>query len=424
MSHFAVIAPPLYSHFSALEALAQALLALGHRITFFQQPEARALLSDPRIGFVAVGEGLALTDRLARTSRLLAHPSGFGIIRLIDALAKNTDMLCRELPAALEKAGVDGVIADQMEPAGGLVSEALGLSFVSIACALPVNRDVSVPLAVMPFDYGTDDKSRRLYAASTGVYDWLMRRHSQVISRRAAAFGLSCRRGLHDCLSPLAQISQTIPDFDFPRQLPACFHAVGPLRSATVGESPLFQTADEKPLIFASLGTLQGHRYGLFRAISQACRQAGARLLIAHCGGLNARQTASLEAQGARTVDFTDQHAALRQAQAVITHGGLNTVMDAIATATPILAIPLAFDQPGVAARVVYSGIGRRASRFAHSRALARHLEALLSNGDYIRRQSVLQRQLARAGGAMRAAHIVDQALRTRRPVIAEVCDE
>lgn len=56
MSHYAVIAPPLYSHVRALEALAQALIARGHRVTFMQQAEARTLLGDARIGFYPLGE--------------------------------------------------------------------------------------------------------------------------------------------------------------------------------------------------------------------------------------------------------------------------------------------------------------------------------------------------------------------------------
>lgn len=411
MSHFAVIAPPLFSHFRALESLAQALLARGHRVTFFQRPEARSLLTDPRIGFVAVGGP-------APDAGLFSHVSGVGLLRLIDALAANTDMLCRLLPAALEQAGVDGVIADQMEAAGGLVAEALDLGFVSVACALPVNREAGIPLPVMPFGYATDDKSRKLYASSTEVYDWLMRRPRRVIARHAAAFGLSPRDGLHQCLSPLAQIGQTITGFDFPRTLPACFHAVGPLRGGMT--QSVAASGSGKPLIFASLGTLQGHRYSLFRTIVRASRRAGARLLIAHCGGLSARQVAKLRLPDVEIVDFTCQLAALRQASVAITHGGLNTVMDAIAAGTPVLTIPLGFDQPGVAARVVYRGIGRRASRFATPGALASHLDALLTHDRYRGCQQELQRQLARAGGAARAAEIVVRALNTRRPVIAE----
>lgn len=416
MSHFAVIAPPLYSHVRALEALAQQLMARGHRITFIQQAEARTLLSDARIGFLAVGEQSHPTGSLARTLRLTARPSGLGIFRLIDDLANTTDMLCRELPAALQKSGVDGLIVDQMEAAGGLVAEALGLPFVSVACALPVNRDEQIPLPVMPFSYGTSARSQKLYASSTRVYDWLMRRQGEVIARHARAFGLGERRALHECLSPLAQISQTLPAFDFPRHLPACFHAVGPLRNAAASQS---SEKGDRPLVFASLGTLQGHRYRLFLNIARACRRLDVRLLIAHCGGLNAAQAAKLASYGAEVTDFADQSAVLCQAQAVITHGGLNTVMDAIASATPILAIPLAFDQPGVAARVVYSGIGRRASRFAGSGTLAQHLKALLSDNGYRQRLIAMQPQLRQAGGVALAAQIVEQALSAKRPVLA-----
>ncbi|AUX92180.1 glycosyltransferase [Mixta gaviniae] len=418
MSHYAVIAPPLYSHVRALEALAQQLIARGHRVTFMQQAEARTLLSDARIGFCPLGARSHPPGSLARTLRLTAHPSGMGIFRLIDDMAKTSDMLCRELPAALAQAGIDGLIVDQMEAAGGLAAQALGLPFVSVACALPVNREPHLPLPVMPFNYAEDARSQKLYVSSTRVYDWLMRRHGEVIARHARAFGLGERRALHDCLSPLAQISQTLPAFDFPRrQLPSHFHAVGPLRHrrAAPDEAP----PCAQPLVFASLGTLQGHRYTLFRAIARACRQLKVRLLIAHCGGLSEAQAARLRRYGAEVTDFADQPAVLRQAQAVITHGGLNTVMDAIESATPILTIPLAFDQPGVAARVVYSGIGRRASRFATAGMLAQHLQALLSNDAYRQRLTRMQAQLERAGGAARAADVVEQALRERHPVLA-----
>lgn len=418
MSHYAVIAPPLYSHVRALEALAQQLIARGHRVTFMQQAEARTLLSDARIGFCPLGARSHPPGSLARTLRLTAHPSGMGIFRLIDDMAKTSDMLCRELPAALAQAGIDGLIVDQMEAAGGLAAQALGLPFVSVACALPVNREPHLPLPVMPFNYAEDARSQKLYVSSARVYDWLMRRHGEVIARHARAFGLGERRALHDCLSPLAQISQTLPAFDFPRrQLPSHFHAVGPLRHrrAAPDEAP----PCAQPLVFASLGTLQGHRYTLFRAIARACRQLKVRLLIAHCGGLSEAQAARLRRYGAEVTDFADQPAVLRQAQAVITHGGLNTVMDAIESATPILTIPLAFDQPGVAARVVYSGIGRRASRFATAGMLAQHLQALLSNDAYRQRLTRMQAQLERAGGAARAADVVEQALRERHPVLA-----
>ena len=417
MGHFAVVTPPFYSHVRALEALSQQLIARGHQITFVQQVDACTLLHDKRIAFYAVGEDSHPPGSLTRTLARAARPSGAGILPMIADLARTTAMLCRTLPAALETLAVDGVIVDQMEPSGALVAEMLGIPFVSVACALPINRDDTIPLPVMPFRYATDPRSQKIYRTSTQIYDLLMRRQGRVIARYASAFGLGERHGSHDCLSALAQISQTIDGFDFPRRLPACFHAVGPLRPPQIAPSA---ANARRPLIFASLGTLQGQRYRLFQTIARACKQVDVPLLIAHCGGLNPGQVTGLTDDGVSVTDFADQPAVLRQAQVVITHGGLNTVMDAIASATPVLAIPLAFDQPGVAARVEYSGIGRRASRHASHRVLAEHLDELLTNPGWGQRLTALQPVLRHAGGAVRAALIVEQALVTRRPVRAE----
>ncbi|WP_205956076.1 glycosyltransferase [Pantoea stewartii] len=422
MSHFAVIAPPFFSHVRALQNLAQELVARGHRVTFFQQHDCKALVTGSDIGFQTVGLQTHPPGSLSHLLHLAAHPLGPSMLRLINEMARTSDMLCRELPAAFHALQIEGVIVDQMEPAGAVVAEASGLPFVSVACALPLNREPGLPLAVMPFEYGTSDAARERYTTSEKIYDWLMRRHDRVIAHHACRMGLAPREKLHHCFSPLAQISQLIPELDFPRKaLPDCFHAIGPLRQpqGTPGSSTSYFPSPDKPRIFASLGTLQGHRYGLFRTIAKACEEVDAQLLLAHCGGLSATQAGELARGGdIQVVDFADQSAALSQAQLAITHGGMNTVLDAIASRTPLLALPLAFDQPGVASRIVYHGIGKRASRFTTSHALARQIGSLLTNTDYPQRMTKIQAALRLAGGTPAAADIVEQAMRTCQPVL------
>ncbi|HAI04729.1 MAG TPA: zeaxanthin glucosyltransferase, partial [Pantoea sp.] len=208
MSHFAVIAPPFFSHVRALQHLSQALIARGHRVTFIQQIDVKALLSDSDIGFFPLGLASHPAGSLAHTLQLAAHPLGPSMLKLINEMARTSDMLCRELPVVLNTLAVDGVIVDQMEPAGALAAEALDLPYVSVACALPLNREADFPLAVMPFDYGTSDAALERYRTSEKIYDWLMRRHDRVIARNAHALGLAPREKLHHCFSPLAQISQ------------------------------------------------------------------------------------------------------------------------------------------------------------------------------------------------------------------------
>ncbi|MDB5790856.1 MAG: zeaxanthin glucosyltransferase [Massilia sp.] len=428
MAHFGVVAPAFYSHFSALSALALALVARGHRVTFLQQADAaayvRAHLLNSRLGFHALGSTSHPPGSLAASLERAANPaSPLGLRRVITDMARTTTMLCRELPAALEALEIDALIGDQMEAAGGLVAESLGLPFVSVACALPVNREPGIPLPVMPFDWSDSERALRIVEGSTRVYDWMMTPHRSAIAFEARRLKVPARGALHECLSPLAQISQTVAAFEFPRKhLPAHFHHVGPLRvphavaPARIDAMPDIDPG--RPFVFASLGTLQGQRFGLFRRIAQACRARDVQLLVAHCGGLDERQAQALRHAGATWVCvFAAQEAVLARADAVVSHAGLNTVMDAIAAHTPILALPIAFDQPGVAARVCHAGVGLRASpRFASAATLGRQLGRLFEEPGFARRSAQLAHSVRGAGGAQRAADIVEEALRLKAP--------
>jgi len=423
MAHFGVVAPAFYSHFSALAALGLELVKRGHRVTFLQRPDASIYLKDPRIGFHALGAGTYPPGSLAASLRRAANPGGpLGMRQVILDMARGTEMLCRELPAALQTLRIDALIADQMEAAGGLVAEAMGLPFVSVACAMPVNREPGIPLAVMPFAYENSERAYQMVEGSTRVYDWMMRPHGAVIAAQARRLGLSKRSGLHECLSPLAQVSQTIASFDFPRRaLPPHFHHVGPLRApgdaGAAAPAPMPDVDPGRPFVFASLGTLQGHRFGIFKRIARACRRLDAQLLVAHCGGLDTDQEDALTRAGATWVcAFAPQREALARADAVVSHAGINTVMDAVEARTPILALPVTFDQPGTATRILHAGIGLRASaRLAGAGTLEHQLRRLFREEQFCERLEVLAQDLARAGGTPRAADIVEAAVRLRR---------
>jgi len=418
MSHFAVVSPAFYSHFQAFQVLALELIERGHRVTFFHQADARRWLSDPRIGFYTLGAISHPPGSLAKPLRRAAAPHGpLGLLRVIRDLSATTAMFCAELPAALAHEAVDAMLCDQMEAGGGLVAEALGLPFISVACALPVNREPGLPLPVMPFAYGTDARSVHLYQTSTRVYDWLMKPLRKVLHEASGRLGVAQRGSFHEYLSPFAQISQTVDGFDLPREhRPAHFHTVGPLRAPRVTTQWEWSIDPDRPFIFASLGTLQGSRMGMFKQIAMACQRLEAQLFIAHCGGLDSAQEQTLKQMGATWVTaFAPQQEVLQRADAVITHGGLNTVLDAIAAQTPMLVMPIAFDQPGVAARVSYRQLGVQLNRRARAAKIHAQLQQLLAQP----REPLqhLAAELREAGGVSRAADIVEEVVCTHQPV-------
>ena len=423
MTHFAVLAPPFLSHIRAMEAISAELLRRGHRVTFVQQADVGQGLRHPGLGFAQVGVASHPPGSLRAVIERAARPGGpWGIRRVIADMASATDMFCRDAPAVLRAIGAECVIADQMEPAGGLVAEHLRLPFVSVACALPVNREARVPLPVMPWRYRPTPWGEQLNLHSSGVYDRAMQAHADVISRHANAFGLSPRQRLDQCLSPLLQLSQTTPGFDFPRtSLPSHFHGVGPLRLTMTDEPPLgILIATGRPFVFASLGTLQGDRFGLFRRIAEACRALDVQLLIGHCGRLDAAQERGLLDAGASWVtDFAPQRRVLARADVVITHAGLNTALDALEAGVPCLALPIAFDQPGVAARLVHAGAGLKLDpRLASRQRMVRALRRLLREPGFTQRARVLGDEVRNAGGAPHAARLIEQALRIE-PAVA-----
>jgi len=418
--HFTIIAPPFASHVRAFQALAGGLLDKGHRVSWIHQADVAALLTDPRIEFHALGAATHPPGALARIVARAASPGGpLGLRRVIADVAAASDMLCRQGPALLRTLGTEAVIADQMEAAGGLLAQGLGLPCISVACALPVNREPRVPLPVMPWAWAHDARGEQLNAGSARVYDWLMQPHARVIAAHARAFGLGLHATLADCLSPLLQLSQTTASFDFARrELPACFHHVGPLRPPPQDEPALDLPIDAgRPFVFASLGTLQGGRFGLFRRIARACRALDVQLLLAHCDRLDAAQTQALARAGATWVTgFAPQRAALARADAVVSHAGLNTALDALAAGTPVLALPIAFDQPGVAARLVHGGAGLRlVPALASAAALEKALQRLLDEPSFAQRAEALGADVRRSGGVAQAVHLIEAALRQRR---------
>ena len=421
MAHFAFISPPFASHLRALEALAQALMVRGHRASWIAPVDVLDQLVDRRIGRVVVGAQALPAGSLTAVVERAARPGGYlGLRRVIADMSMATGIFCREGRQALQAISADSVIADQMEAAGGLLAASLDLQCTSVACALPINREPCIPLPVMPWGFATDARALNRNAVSERVHDWLMRPHFEAIRRGAAALGLAGRASLLDCLSPTLQLSQTTAGFDFPRtRLPRHFHHLGPLRPPLSEELPLdLPLRADRPFVFASLGTLQGGRFGLFKRIAQACRQLDAQLLIAHCGRLDAAQCRALEAAGASWVtDFAPQRAALARADVVVSHAGLNTVLDALVAGTPMLALPIAFDQNGAAARVVHAGAGLRLMpAFATTAAIRRHLQRLLAEPGFGQRASVLGAEVASAGGTRLAADLIERALGVTPP--------
>ena len=103
----------------------------------------------------------------------------------------------------------------------------------------------------------------------------------------------------------------------------------------------------------------------------------------------------------------------LKRAPLCITHAGLNTVLEALAQGVPIVAVPIGFDQPGVAARVAYHGVGEfvEIGELTPER-LSRLIRRVRQNPSYRDKARYFQRVIARTQGLDLAADVIERAFK------------
>jgi MGT family glycosyltransferase len=416
MAHYAVIAPPLPGHFNPLRALGSELVRRGHRITFVHLPDAAGMARGEGIGFEAIGSSTHPPGWLDGWTARMARLNGpLGLRRMIADVAGLTDLVCREGSQALRRLRVDAVIADQMEPGAGLVSEHLGLPFVTTATGLPINREGGVPPPYVGWRYDPTQSGRKWNEGGYRISDLLMGKVGDVLEHHSVRLGLPSRRRADQFFSPQAQLAQAVAGIDFPRsELPSSFHYLGPFRAPEDGEF-LVPNSDERPLVFCSLGTLQGSRSGIFQHVAKVCAKLGLRLLIAHGGRLPTRESARL-AGDPLVFDFVPQRAVLAKANLAITHAGFNTVLDALSFGVPLVAIPLAFEQPATAARLDHRGVAKIVPRWRLGSRLQAAVEEVLGRPSCRANAAKVKAEIASAGGVSRAADLAEAALRQAGP--------
>lgn len=404
--HIAIIAPPTPGHLNPLQVLGAELVAIGHRVTIVHVGGASRYVTSPQIGFAELrGPDVPFDAYLSR----LAAPTGpIGLNRMIRATAAITGALLEGAPAVLERIGADAVIADSVEPAGPLVARRVGVPHVVSITGLPLLREDDIPPPFLGWTYRPDRLGRVRNRGGHAVANLLMRPITTTIRQRQKDWQLD---GAGD--APLAYIAQCPRSLDYPRrELPPGFHYGGPWRSVPADEPDL--PVDRRPLIFCSLGTLQGSRRALFATIAAACAAIGARAVIGHGGGLTAAEEASLPGDPLVKA-FWSQEQVLRVCAAAVLHGGFNSVLDALAAGVPTVCIPIAFEQPGTAARLARVGAGLTVppARLTVPR-LARALTDVMQHPGYRRAALLVAAEMEGAGGARRAAARISAALTAR----------
>jgi zeaxanthin glucosyltransferase len=256
-----------------------------------------------------------------------------------------------------------------------------GKRVVNLSTTFPLGHDAELPPITCSLAPARDAAGR---ARIRAAWDEVERDHARIqdphphVGRRASTLDLmrsfARDRGWPDdrwdpraAINPIARVPELVlapARLDFPRPpAPERRHG-GPCVDLDRPEpaSPIADWAEARPLIYCSFGS-QGHLYPLPRLldlIAGAARELPELRLVVATGGVEL--PAPPGAPNVRCVALAPQIALLRRASLMISHGGLNSLKEAVCCGVPVVVLPHVTDQPGNAARIELHGLGTAAS--------------------------------------------------------------
>ena len=175
---------------------------------------------------------------------------------------------------------------------------------------------------------------------------------------------------------------------------------------------------DDRPVVYASLGTTRKSDPAIFRPIAEACAGLGLQLVISLGGRRDPEMLAGLPGDPV-VVREAPQLQLIKRADVVITHGGLNTALETLMEGKPMIVIPKFFDQPAVAVRLERLGVAEVLSADKLSAEQIRvALAKVFSDPSYRRSAKEVQAQILSARGLERAADVIEELLEMREHAI------
>lgn len=379
MSRFLFVVPPLAGHINPTAAVGAELAARGHDVAWAGYPGAlQPLLPEEARVFPVTDE--LFNRRLQADRERWLSLRGAAVLKFFweDFVIPLGHAMLPGVRSAVASFAPDVVVADQQALAGAVAARQAGLPWVTSATT---PAELLRPLAAMP-----------------KVDEW--------VRDQITLFQLAC--GLADPVdlrfSDLLVLVYTTPALiGDVSGLGGQYVFTGPALGSRPdrGSFPWDWLDPGRRHLLISLGTLNGAAgQRFFTTAVEALAGLGTELQAVMVGP-------ALEGAGSHILfaEHVPQLALLPQLSAVVTHGGYNTVCEALAHSLPLVVAPIRDDQPVIAQLVADAGAGLRV-RFGRLRAaeLEGAIRAVLDDSGYARAARQISESFTAAGGAVTAA--------------------
>ena len=410
---------PLTGHLNPMTALARKLQSRGNEVVFIGVPDIEPAVRAANLEFAPFCENELPTGSVAKKWGAVAGMQGLDVVQytckelMPDLLKAGLE----HLPAKIAETGVDALVLDTVYLLLEIVPIHLGLPYVQVWNILHFDFSGSTPLSLYGWPHETSAEAQARNVAGLQIFEEAYGNLMPIAQAYAERNDLEIDWADPTAtVSKLAVITQTPKEFDLPiAQLPPQFHYAGPLRDDE-GKEPIsfpWEKLTGKPLIYASLGTLVNGLNKVYRSILEAVSEFPETQLVLSVGkNLDPSDLAPIP-PNAIVVRSAPQTELLQRAALCITHAGLNTALESLAEGVPMVAIPIAYEQPGVACRIAYHGVGEFVEvADLTTRRLVELIAKVSLNPSYRDKAHWFQKIIKDKRGVDLAADIVEQAAR------------
>jgi len=413
------VSMPFVGHLNPMTTLARRLQSRGHEVTLIGVPDVEPFAHAAGLNFVAFCENEYPAGSIAKLLRPVSKLHGLEAARW-SIRERNVDLFSaasKRLPRKLAETGVDALVIDFIHTFLELVPISLGMPYVQVSTNIHIDFSGATPPCFFSWPHETTPK------AFTRNLEGVKAAGEIFAPVVPVAMSYAQKLGLHidwsdfsATTSKLAVMTQTPKEFDFPGiPWPAQFHYTGPFHDIKGREPMAFprEKLTGNPLVYASMGTLVNGLERVYKIILKALGQLSDIQVVLSVGANVNLDDLGTIPSNVIVVRKVPQLELLRRAALCITHAGLNTALESLAQGVPMVAIPIAYDQPGVAARVAYHGVGE----FLEIEDLAVErlqwlIQQVLENPRYREKARWFKKVIAQTRGLDVAADVIERAFR------------
>ena len=417
---------PLAGHLNPMTALARKLQSGGAEVRFIGVPDIEPAVRAANLAFESYCEEEYPAGSVARIYAPIAKLHGLDLMRyqVEEISPKFLQAELKHLPQKLVETGVEAMVLDAVSFLE-LVPMSLGIPFVEVWNTLHVDFSGATPPTVFGWPHETTAEARARNIEGVKIVGNLWKPIWAVAQAYEKQNGLQIDWSDPSATaSKLAVITQIPREFDFAgTPWPAHFLYAGPFHDGDGREQVAFpwEKLTGEPLIYASLGSLVNGHPEVFRSILGAVEKLkGIQAVLSVGKNVDLGDLGPIPAN-TLVVNTSPQVALLKHAVLCITHAGLNTTLESLAQGVPMVAIPIGYDQPGVAARIAHHGVGEFMEvEHLTAEAMLERIQGVLSDPRYRIRAQHFASVIAGTRGLDLAADVIEQAFLTRT-VVARV---